>query len=130
MSRCLGDLDDIDAGITPTPTVRYWDLCTDGPRNGRRDLFILIASDGVWEHLEDEEVVDLIGQYQEDGHSARTACTNLMAHAALRWRRAEGNYRDDITAICAYLPCVNKESEAATLRAAQSNLGLRPISLG
>jgi serine/threonine protein phosphatase PrpC len=118
MSRCLGDLDDTDAGISPTPTVRYWDLCSDGSRNGRRDLFILMASDGVWEHLSDEEAVALIGRFHAAGQSARVACTNLMAHAALRWRREEGNYRDDITAICAYLPCVNERSERATLDAA------------
>jgi len=118
MSRCLGDLDDSDAGISPTPTVRYWDLCSDGVRNGRRDLFIIIASDGVWEHLQDHEAVELIGRFHAAGQSARVACTNLMAHAALRWRREEGNYRDDITAICAYLPCVTEQSEMATLEAA------------
>ena len=60
MSRCLGDLDDADAGIVPTPDVRYYELSPQVPRDGQRDLFLVLASDGVWEHLSDEEVVRLV----------------------------------------------------------------------
>jgi len=106
MSRCLGDLDDADAGIVPTPDVRYYELSPQVPRDGQRDLFLVLASDGVWEHLSDEEVVRLVSRFHASGQPASVACTNLMASAAMCWRREEGNYRDDITALVAYLPCI------------------------
>ena len=53
-----------------------------------------------------QEAVDIVGAIYRAGKPAKAACTTLIAHSALRWRREEGNYRDDITAIVVYLPCL------------------------
>ena len=37
--------------------------------------------------------------------SATEACTALVKEAAACWKRFEGTYRDDITAIVVFLPC-------------------------
>jgi len=106
MSRCLGDLADSGCGIVPTPTIAYRELVGEGDESGRREAFVVLASDGVWEHIGDEEAVELVSKFWTAGKPAQLAATNLIAHAALRWRYEEGNYRDDITAIVAYLPCL------------------------
>ena len=64
------------------------------------DLFVIVASDGVWEFIESEEACQLVAKYK----SATEACSALVHEAAARWKRFEGSYRDDITAIVAFLP--------------------------
>ena len=108
--------------LAPTPSL-------DSPKQER---FVVLASDGVWEHLSDDDVIEQarsllpahlhssrippltppshvieqVEKYRQDGKPAKAACTNLIALSAVSWRRAEGNYRDDITAIVVYLPCL------------------------
>ena len=40
----------------------------------------------------------------KESASASKACASLVQAAAQRWKKAEGNYRDDITAIVVRLP--------------------------
>ena len=68
------------------------------------DLFLILASDGVWEFIENEEAVRIVRLFHEQGKPALDACRFLIAKAALLWRTNEGQYRDDITAIVIYLP--------------------------
>tara|TARA_B100000795_G_scaffold31464_1_gene20741 strand:- start:152 stop:718 length:567 start_codon:yes stop_codon:yes gene_type:complete len=103
MSRCLGDLFDENAGVICTPTVGYYEL---GADPSCEELFVVLASDGVWEHLEDLTVVEMVEGFHGQGKPADLACTNVIARSAVAWRMAEGNYRDDITALVVYLPCL------------------------
>jgi len=41
--------------------------------------------------------------------NATEACSALVLEAAQRWKRFEGSYRDDITAIVAFLPFLEDE---------------------
>ena len=43
--------------------------------------------------------------YEHRG-DATAACEALIGAATERWRQAEGNYRDDITAIVVFLPSI------------------------
>ena len=103
MSRCLGDLGDVPCGISPTPHVAYREL---GQDDDVEELFVVLASDGVWEHLDDLQVVEMVDAFHAAGKPAKMAATNVIARSAVAWRIEEGNYRDDITAIVAYLPCL------------------------
>ena len=67
------------------------------------DLFLILASDGVWEFIDNDEAVAIVGQFYDKGMPALDACRFLIAKAALCWRKFEGDYRDDITAIVVYL---------------------------
>ena len=46
----------------------------------------------------------MVDNFYRKGKRAIDACRLLIAKSALAWRRHEGAYRDDITAIVAYLP--------------------------
>lgn len=49
MSRSFGDKIGMEVGITANPEIIEWNLSKD-------DKFILIASDGIWEYLNVEDV--------------------------------------------------------------------------
>ncbi len=110
---------------------------------GDRDSFIIVASDGVWEFISSQASLvrgshqpsgepsshrhshrhltppplqaacELVAQYE----SATDACTALVQEAAACWKRFEGSYRDDITAIVVFLPFLEGEGEAVTDKA-------------
>ena len=88
MSRSLGDLDADECGVIPTPEV--------GVRlvDRARDRFIVLASDGLWEFLSSEHVVEVVGGFLSRGEPAVNAARFLIAKAALAWRNEEGDYRD------------------------------------
>ena len=50
---------------------------------------------------------ELVAEYD----SATEACTALVKEAAACWKRFEGTYRDDITAIVVFLPFLEGEAE-------------------
>ena len=57
----------------------------------------------MWEFIDNDEAVAIVGQFYARGLPALDACRFLIAKAALCWRNFEGDYRDDITAIVVYL---------------------------
>ncbi len=103
VSRALGDLNALKCGLICTPDVFTHVV-------GRDDLFLILASDGVWEFIDNQEAVQIVYDFHQKGLPAIDACRYLIAKAAICWRRYEGDYRDDITAIVVYLQDV-----AATL---------------
>ena len=67
---------------------------------GEKDQWVLLATDGVWEFITSQEAVEIVSANMGKGKiSAAKACQALIEQAAIRWRHAEGDYRDDITAI-------------------------------
>jgi serine/threonine protein phosphatase PrpC len=96
ISRALGDLNALRVGLVPTPEISKHTLRPE-------DRFLILASDGVWEFMENDEVVQTVASCHEKGLPALDACRYLIAKAAVCWRKFEGNYRDDITAIVVYL---------------------------
>lgn len=64
-------------------------------------LFIVIASDGVWEFIDSKAACTLVHRFLEPKNKldATMAVTKLIETAAAKWRQEEGDYRDDITAI-------------------------------
>ena len=107
MARSIGDHLVSAVGVIAEPEVKKFSLgkppedeAADGP------LFIVMASDGVWEFIDNDEAVAIVGQFYDKGLPALDACRFLIAKAALCWRKFEGDYRDDITAIVVYLPDV------------------------
>mmetsp|Transcript_10016 Transcript_10016/g.24758 ORF Transcript_10016/g.24758 Transcript_10016/m.24758 type:complete len:435 (+) Transcript_10016:57-1361(+) len=87
MARSFGDhcLDEL--GVVPVPEIT---LHTVKPR----DRFFVIASDGVWQVMSNEEVALCIAGQPD----AATASEQLVKTAAKRWD-AQGAYRDDITCV-------------------------------
>jgi len=112
VARCLGDLKANACGLIPTPEIC---MHTVQPT----DRFLILASDGVWEFIDNDEAVAIVGQFYDKGLPALDACRFLIAKAALCWRKFEGDYRDDITAIVVYLPDVVTALELEGERYAQ-----------
>lgn len=94
ISRSLGDLNALRSGVIPTPEV-FSHVITDD------DKFLILATDGVWEFISNEEAVAIVRDFHQQSLPAIDACRLLIAKAAIQWRREEGDYRDDITAMCA-----------------------------
>jgi protein phosphatase 2C family protein 2/3 len=99
MARSIGDHLVSSVGVCAEPEVKYttWDTpeteAEDGP------WFIVIASDGVWEFIESQQAVSLVGKFIKQQGDSTVAVTKLIETAAAKWRQEEGDYRDDITAI-------------------------------
>ena len=71
---------------------------------GPDDEFLILASDGVWEFIENDEAVAIVSDVFARGGTATAACMQLIARAAVQWKRFEGSqYRDDITAEVLFL---------------------------
>ena len=65
------------------------------------DKIIVLASDGVWELLSNEAVMDLVGRYYASSN-AEDACERLVEAATNAWSK-QGSVIDDITAIVIFL---------------------------
>jgi serine/threonine protein phosphatase PrpC len=104
MARSIGDHLVKTVGVIPDPEVTKYAV-----KPG--DEFLVMASDGVWEFIDSPEGVNLVAQFIEA--SATEACTRLIETSAAKWRQEEGDYRDDITAICVRLADVAKDMAQA-----------------
>ena len=87
VSRSIGDTALESAGVVPKPDV-IKQIVTP------QDKVVVMASDGVWDQLSNEQVV-AIASMHEDPRSASTA---IVKEARRRWER-DGAYVDDITAL-------------------------------
>lgn len=91
MSRSFGDEVAQTVGVISDPDVKKVTLKD-------RDQFLVLGSDGIFEFMSNQDVVDLVSQY-DDPQKASAA---LAAEAKARWRKEE-DVVDDITAIVIYL---------------------------
>lgn len=94
MTRSIGDTIGVNAGIISEPTVRSVPILG----NSR---FVLVCSDGIWEFINSQEAVDIIGGFA--AADVQHAVEALATEAWNRWIQEEGNIVDDITVICAWL---------------------------
>lgn len=96
VARTLGDQAIKEQGVIATPEVVKTEVDT------RRTVFLLLASDGVWEFLDSQRVVNTIASV-EDG-PAKLA--KLQLEAKNKWKHThpgEGGYCDDITSVLVQL---------------------------
>ena len=93
MSRSFGDRIASEIGVVSKPEIMEWYLT-------KEDKFIIIASDGIWEYMTSNEVVDLLKDfYLKD--ELQLAAEKLVLIASNRWKRNEGIV-DDISLILIY----------------------------
>ena len=107
MARSIGDHLVKPIGVIAQPEVKTRVLTPE-------DKFIVMASDGVWEFIESKPAITIVNEFLKigppptykaaDNAGATEACTRLIETAAAKWRTEEGDYRDDITAVCIKLP--------------------------
>jgi len=91
MSRSIGDAVAASVGVTCQPELKEFRIVPE-------DRFMIIASDGVWEFLNNADVVKMIAPFYENG-DLEGACDYLMAAALRSWQEEEENIVDDITLV-------------------------------
>ncbi|OMJ71192.1 hypothetical protein SteCoe_30657 [Stentor coeruleus] len=94
MSRSLGDGVAASVGVICDPEILEIKLVPE-------DKFIIIASDGVFEFISNEEIVRIVVPYYRVQDCEGT-CDAIVREANKRWKREE-EVIDDITAVCIFL---------------------------
>lgn len=95
MARSIGDHAAATVGVIAEPEVTEYEVTDD-------DVCLIIASDGVWELLESQQIVDIVAGVQD--LDPMTICNNIVAEASHAWKVEEGDYRDDITCVVLTFP--------------------------
>lgn len=93
MSRSLGDLLAKEYGVISEPEVKKIHL-------DPSKKFIILASDGIWEFITNEEAVAIVHKYGK--HRVQEAANELAELAWNRWIEKEEDLVDDITIIVHY----------------------------
>ncbi|XP_010938349.3 probable protein phosphatase 2C 34 isoform X1 [Elaeis guineensis] len=92
MSRAFGDYCLKDYGLISVPEVTQRKIIN-------RDRFIVLATDGVWDVISNEEAVQIVSSTKERGKSAK----RLVKCAVRAWKRKRrGLAVDDCSAICLF----------------------------
>ncbi|KAL9225156.1 hypothetical protein vseg_001109 [Gypsophila vaccaria] len=93
LSRALGDHSLKKYGVSSEPQVTQRHI-------NINDQFVILATDGVWDVISNEEAVQIVSSAPTREHSAK----RLVKHAANAWKcKRPGIAMDDISAICMYL---------------------------
>eukprot|EP01006_Ploeotia_vitrea_P023221 TRINITY_DN55665_c0_g1_i2.p1 TRINITY_DN55665_c0_g1~~TRINITY_DN55665_c0_g1_i2.p1 ORF type:complete len:337 (-),score=193.33 TRINITY_DN55665_c0_g1_i2:164-1174(-) len=91
MSRSFGDLLAASVGVISTPDVTKQELTDE-------DQLLILATDGLWEFISNQEAVDLIKGTKDP----KSACEMLIKEATERWKKEE-EVIDDITCLVVWL---------------------------
>lgn|ERR1711871_695293 len=91
MSRAMGDTIAASVGVLPNPEIVEHDY------QPGVDKFMILASDGVWEFLESQKVIDHMSKFLKDGPDRMAK--EIVALSSKMWKQEEEGVRDDITAV-------------------------------
>ncbi|CAD8086814.1 unnamed protein product [Paramecium primaurelia] len=94
MSRSFGDYIASQVGVIQEPEIIKHSLLP-------CDKFIVVASDGIWEFLSNEQVIETVYEYYKRDDS-QGACQKLVQLARDAWQR-EDEVIDDITIVVAFI---------------------------
>ena len=94
MSRSIGDGQAKNLGVLAEPDIFEYTL-------NEADKFIVCASDGIWEYLSNDNVMNIIKDIYENEGKAEDACDLLVKKASEEWKKENNKTMDDIS--CAIL---------------------------
>mmetsp|Transcript_14594 Transcript_14594/g.29370 ORF Transcript_14594/g.29370 Transcript_14594/m.29370 type:complete len:398 (+) Transcript_14594:278-1471(+) len=94
MARSMGDAVAATVGVIAEPEIQIHELEPE-------DKFMVLASDGVWEFISNEEVVQYVQAYWQK-KDPQAACDFMVSEANRRWRKEE-EVIDDTTVIVVFL---------------------------
>jgi serine/threonine protein phosphatase PrpC len=103
MSRSFGDSIAHSVGVTAVPELHHHRLAI-------RDEYVVLASDGVWDVLSNEELALALEEHKASADLAAA----IAQLAAARWDAAEDESRDDITVVVADLKPADRRSVVAS----------------
>jgi serine/threonine protein phosphatase PrpC len=94
MSRSIGDFVAASVGVSAEPEFFETELVEE-------DKFLVIASDGVWEFISNEEAVNIIYPFWMQGNP-EGACDKIVKESVAHWKK-EDEVIDDITVVIVFL---------------------------
>ena len=94
MTRSFGDYFGSIAGIIAEPEVTEYFL-------KEEDKFMILASDGLFEFMSSQEVVDIVKDYY-DKNDVVGCCEYLYNESTRKWLKEEEDTIDDITMILVF----------------------------
>tara|TARA_B110001450_G_C17506097_1_gene434438 strand:+ start:493 stop:792 length:300 start_codon:yes stop_codon:yes gene_type:complete len=94
MSRSVGDTVAHSVGCSCEPDITHTVLTPN-------DKIILLASDGIWEFLENQQVANIVYPYFEK--DAPEAAANALVSVALNQWKRQSQSIDDITVVIIFL---------------------------
>ena len=94
MSRSIGDQLAHKAGVSDIPEIKEFDIYDMDP------LAVIVASDGIWEFMSNEEVRNIVMNYVYS-KDANNCAKKLVEKARLVWQ-GTGYAIDDITCVVAF----------------------------
>lgn len=103
MTRSFGDEVASRVGVTAEPEILELDLCPE-------DRFIVLASDGVWEFLSNEDIAKIVMPYYEC-KNAEKAAEAVVRESYLKWKDEEDDIIDDITCVIIFLDVKMQQQE-------------------
>ncbi|XP_077210514.1 putative protein phosphatase 2C 33 [Tasmannia lanceolata] len=106
MARAFGDFCLKDFGVISDPDIYYRRLT-------KKDEFIVLASDGIWDVLSNKEVVDIVAS----APSRSSAAQSLVESAVLAWRfKYPRKKSDDCSVVCLFLDSNPYNSRASNTK--------------
>ncbi|XP_038899305.1 probable protein phosphatase 2C 72 [Benincasa hispida] len=96
MSRAFGDFALKDYGIIAIPDVSFRRLTS-------HDRFIVLATDGIWDVLSNDQVASIVWAAESEEAAAKA----VVEAAAEAWKRYPSSKHDDCTAVCHFLQTHN-----------------------
>lgn len=97
MTRSIGDLLLKPYGVISEPEVEKLTITN-------KDHYVILASDGIWEFMNNDEVIDHIETSLSSGMTIDDACEELINYSIDLWNSESDEYCDDITVIVFKLP--------------------------
>ncbi|EFN56024.1 hypothetical protein CHLNCDRAFT_57765 [Chlorella variabilis] len=79
MSRSLGDLYAHAVGVSPEPILNTYTL-------GERDLFLILATDGLWDIMDNAAAADFVDRYKARRDAHVSCAEALTLEAQERWK--------------------------------------------
>ncbi|KAH9734403.1 putative protein phosphatase 2C 33 [Citrus sinensis] len=123
MARAFGDFCLKDFGLISVPDISYRRL-TD------KDEFIVLATDGIWDVLSNEEVVDIVASAPARSSAARS----LVESAVRAWRRKYPTSKvDDCAVVCLFLDSnsnTNGISTSSTFKMKEHLTSVEGVNIG
>lgn len=80
MSRSMGDGMAKKLGVLGEPDIYEYNL-------NENDKFVICATDGIWEYLNNEDVMNIVKESYINGDEAEEACEILIKKATDSWKK-------------------------------------------
>ena len=96
MSRSIGDSIAASVGVIATPDFIEHELRPE-------DKYLVLMSDGIFEFISNEEIIEMIHTYAQQGEGPKEVAKRLVKEARKRWQEEEEDVVDDCTVLIAYL---------------------------